>query len=435
MDTNEMSIYRQPPATFHCGKTGRIDAVELKCLLVSKGVRVDSEIYRRFGKDFRINPNPMTCNSMKLPDGTNVQLTDVEFHLRHLMRTLSWNSLKLMRYSSQLATPFQLKVSEDKPALFHNKEFVCYVSFHGKSEFYKQKTSSGLPFTGNAVLQGCDFVSFQCLWYCEYAASGNPCQYCFSGADFEARARRKKPQPAAVAASDVAEIVRYAVQNDRVDSVQITGGSTFSGKKEHRHIVNYLNAIAGCGAKPEGEILLYITPPDDFAYIDEYFSLGADRIACSIEVWDEKRAEIITPGKIRFTTRERHLNALTYITEKFGKDKAFCNFIIGLESLETLKEGATWLAERGIIPSASVWMPMGQPVMGSMAAPDIDYFRRVKDLLAGLYVRHNLSPAGGCGLNVCIEKDIFRYAIRSSRNAEKRKSSVVTTHPFLIYKN
>ncbi|MDR0575115.1 MAG: hypothetical protein LBG96_14035 [Tannerella sp.] len=126
---------------------------------------------------------------------------------------------------------------------------------------------------------------------------------------------------------------------------------------------------------------------------------------------------------------------MTYITEKFGKDKAFCNFIIGLESLETLKEGATWLAERGIIPSASVWMPMGQPVMGSMAAPDIDYFRRVKDLLAGLYVRHNLSPAGGCGLNVCIEKDIFRYAIRSSRNAEKRKSSVVTTHPFLIYKN
>jgi hypothetical protein len=365
---------------------------------------------------------------MKLPDGTNVQLTDMEFHLRHLMRALSWNSLKLMRYSSQLATPFQLKVSEGKPALFCDREFVCFVTFHDRSEFYEQKTSSGLPFIGNAVLQGCDFVSFQCLWYCEYAAAGKPCQYCFSGADFEMRARRKEPQPPAVAASDVAEIVRYAVQNDRVDSVQITGGSTFSGKKEHQYITAYLNAIANCGTKPTGEILLYITPPDDFSYIDEYFSLGADRIACSIEVWDEERADIITPGKMRFTTRERHLNALTYIAEKFGKDKAFCNFIIGLESVETLKEGATRLAERGIIPSASVWMPMGRPVMGSMAAPDIDYFRRVRDMLADLYVRYQLSPAGGCGLNVCIEKDIFCYTTKNSnRNMENHR-------PFILMK-
>ncbi|MDR0699572.1 MAG: hypothetical protein LBG28_10210 [Tannerella sp.] len=393
---------------FLCGKAGKVDAVELKCLLISRGVKVDNEIYRRFGKSFRINPNALTCNSMKLPDGTNVQLTDVEFHLRHLRQALSWDNLKLMRYVSQLTTPFRLKILEDKPSLFHDKDFVCHVSFHDKSDFYKQKTSSGLPFIGNAVLQGCDFVSFQCLWHCEYAAMGAPCQYCFSGADFEARARKEKPQPAAVAPSDVAEIVYYAVKNDNVNSVQITGGSTFSGEHEHRHIIRYLRAIATCGIKLTGEILLYITPPGNFAYIDEYFSLGANRIACSIEVWDIERANVITPGKMQFTTRERHLNALTYIAEKFGKDKAFSNFIIGLESLETLKEGATWLAERGIIPSASVWIPMGRPVMGSMAAPDIDYFRRVKNMLADLYLRYNLSPAGGCGLNVCIEKDIFR---------------------------
>jgi hypothetical protein len=67
-------------------------------------------------------------------------------------------------------------------------------------------------------------------------------------------------------------------------------------------------------------------------------------------------------------------------------------------------------------------MPMGRPVMGSMAAPDIDYFRRVRDMLADVYVRYQLSPAGGCGLNVCIEKDIFRYATKNSkRNTEKRR--------------
>ena len=138
--------------------------------------------------------------------------------------------------------------------------------------------------------------------------------------------------------------------------------------------------------------------------------MGADRIACSLEVWDDERAAVITPGKRRFTTKERHLNALEYIAEKYGPNRAFSNFIIGLESLETLKEGAEYLAERGIIPSASIWMPFGKPVMGSMKAPGLDYFRAAKEMLAELYVKYNLEPAGGCGLNVCVESDIWRWA-------------------------
>jgi hypothetical protein len=386
------------------------DSVELKCLLISKGVRVDNTVYKKFGKNYRLNASPLTCNSMLLSDGTNVQLTDVGFHLKHLFGILSWNNLKLMKYSSELATPFQLRVLDEKPALFHENDFVDFVSFHKKTDFYRQKTSSGLPFIGNAVLQGCDFVSFQCLWYCEYAASGKPCEFCFSGAEFETLALKNKPQPPAVEAANVVEIIRYALQNGDANSTQITGGSTFSDKTEYKYIAGYLKAISESDIQLAGEILLYITPPEDRSYIDEYFSLGANRIACSLEVWDESRAKIITPGKIHFTSRERHLSALTYIAEKYGKDKAFSNFIIGLESVETLKAGATWLAERGIIPSASVWIPMGQPVMGSMAAPKLDYFRRVKEMLAEIYSKYGLIPPGGCGLNVCVEKDIYNYS-------------------------
>lgn len=71
-----------------------------------------------------------------------------------------------------------------------------------------------------------------------------------------------------------------------------------------------------------------------------------------------------------------------------------------------MKEGATYLAERGIIPSDSIWMPFGKPVMGSIKAPDLDYFRAVKEIFGELYIKYNLMPAGVCGLNVCMEKDI-----------------------------
>ena len=386
------------------------DSVELKCLLISKGVKVDNSVYKRFAKDYRLSYNPLMCNSMKLSDGTIVQLTDISFHLKQLFGMLSWNNFKLMKYESDLRTPFNIRLLDDQAALFYDKKFVDFISFQKKTDFYTRKTSSGLDFLGNAVLQGCDFVSFQCLWSCEYAAKGKPCEYCFSGAGFEMLARKGKSQPQAVGSSDVVDIIRYAVGNNDANSIQITGGSTFSGETEYKHIFGYMKALAESDIKLSGEILLYITPPKNNNYIDEYFALGADRIACSIEVWDKELAKIITPGKIHFTTRERHLKSLEYIVEKYGKNKAFSNFIIGLESFETLKEGATYLAERGITPSPSIWVPMGKPVMGSMKAPSLDYFRKVKEMLAELYAKHGLTPAGGCGLNVCVGRDIYEYS-------------------------
>lgn len=156
--------------------------------------------------------------------------------------------------------------------------------------------------------------------------------------------------------------------------------------------------------------MLYITPPEDLSFIDEYFKLGASKIACSLELWDEELAKRVTPGKIEFTTRKRHLDTLEYIAKNYGVGKAFSNFVIGIESFDTLKEGAEYLAERGIIPTASIWMPMGRPVNGSMQTPEIDYYKKVKELFAGLYRKYNLEPSECCGLNVCIERDIWNYS-------------------------
>jgi hypothetical protein len=218
--------------------------------------------------------------------------------------------------------------------------------------------------------------------------------------------------PEALGKDDFADLVRDAVLHDGVSGVQITGGSTFDGVAEHGYVTGYLEALGEMDiarGRGNGETLLYLSPPNDFGIIDEYFELGADRIAYSVELWDERLANKVTPGKTTNGGRERLLNALSYIAEKHGPGKAFSNFIIGIESLETLTAGAKYLAERGILPSASVWMPMGRPVSGSMTAPDADYYRRVIDAFAELYVKYGLKPAQA-GLNVCIEHDIARYA-------------------------
>ena len=390
-----------------------VDSVELKCLLVSRGLKIAPEVYKKLGGKYRIHPNALTCNCLKLPDETIVMATDLSLHLSTLSSMFSWDNLKLFKYMSDMTTDFRVELSGEEPVLTHKGTEVCPVSLMPGSKFFSQKTSSGMPFMGNAVLQGCNWVAFQCLWPCEYATAGKSCQFCFSGGQFEALAKRNKPMPFIPSPQDVVEVVRYAVENDGVDSIQITGGSTFKSDDEERYITSYMTAIGEQISRENisGEILLYITPPENREVIDRYFELGADRIACSLEVWDDKLAAGIMPGKRVFTTKERYLDALTYIAEKHGAGKAFSNFIIGLEPLDSLREGATYLAERGIIPSASVWMPFGKPVLGSMKAPDVNYFRAAKEMLAELYIKYKLRPAGACGLNVCVERDIFNWAI------------------------
>ena len=386
--------------------------MELKCLVVSRGLKIDRDVYQKFGKDYRIYPNALTCNSFKLPHGTIVMATDLGFHLSTLSSMFSWDNLKLFKYMNDMATDFRLSLVDGKPTLLYKGDVVTPVELMPGTEFFKQKTSSGMPFIGNAVLQGCDWVAFQCLWPCDYACAGKPCQFCFSGGQFEALAKRHKPMPFIPSPRDVSEVVLYAVGHDGVNSMQLTGGSTFKAETEEKYITAYMRDMLESGARKalKGELLLYITPPEQHDVIDRYFDMGASRIACSLEVWDDKLGESITPGKRSFTTKQRHLDALTYIADKYGPGKSFCNFIIGLEPFETLKEGATYLAERGVIPSASVWMPFGKPVNGSMKPASLEYFRKTKDMLAELYLKYGLEPAGCCGLNVCVERDIWRAA-------------------------
>ena len=389
-----------------------LDSIELKCLLISRGLKINKEVYKKFSKSHRIYPNALTCNSFLLPDDTVVMATDIGFHLQTLASMFSWDNLKLLKYMNEMKSDFHLSLLDGAPFLFYDNEKICEIKLLPKSEFYSQKTSSGMPFMGNAVLQGLDWVAVQCLWPCEYACAGKPCQYCFSGGQFESLARRKKPMPFVPSPLDVAEVVKYAIENDNANSIQITGGSTFESEIEEKYITEYLVSIKeNVGMENiKGEILLFITPPEKHNLIERYFSLGASRIICSIEVWDDERAAIITPGKREYTTKERHLNALEYIANKYGPGKALCNLIIGLESLDTFKEGATWLAERGIIPNASVWMPFGKPVMGSITPPDIDFYRAANAILSELYVKYNLEPEKGYGTNTCIERDIWNAA-------------------------
>jgi hypothetical protein len=362
-----------------------IDSIVLKALLISRGVKVSRKVYNKFSADFRLSTNPMECNTVILPDQTIVQLTDLSFHMEYIKSAISWNTIKQLKYLSQTRSDFRLDLDESgNPSIFYINQKVTTLTLPKPIEFYNQYTSTGIPYVGNAVLQGTEWLSFQMLWKCDYACAGEPCQYCYSGGELENLTKRKKNLPSYPTPEDVAEIVEYVVMKEKyANSIQITGGSTFNVQAECDKIKAILDAINKRVGREniKGEILIYTTPPKDPQIVDQLFDAGADKVAMSLEIWDEGLAKKIMPGKMKYTGRQRHLDALEYVAAKYGKNKACSNFIIGLEPAESVLEGAEYLASKGIIPIASVWIPFGRPVLGSMKAPEMGYYQKV---VAGL---------------------------------------------------
>lgn len=399
-----------------------IDSLDLKSLIISRGIKVSNRVYEKFGETKRIYPDPLTCNCFLLPDQTVVQMTDVALHLKYVKSAISLENLKQMKYFFQISTPFRLDISDSgKAAVFHDREQITEVDFPSASHFYEQITSAGLPYLGNAVLQGTEWLSFQCLWACDYAKAGYPCQFCYSGMVFEQAAKKHKPLPPTVSTQDVVEITDYAIKKEKsAKSIQLTGGSTMNPQAECDQVKNYLECLdSSVGLKNIHEVLVYTTPPSDPKVIDRVFAAGADKVACSLEVWDEELAKIITPGKWKYTGRKRHLDCLRYISKEYGPNKACSTFVVGVEPAESYLAGAEYLASEGIVPIASVWIPFGRPVMGKAQAPGLEYYRKIKEGLADIYVRYDIEPPGGLGLNVCLCRDAWNHRSEILTNSGK----------------
>ncbi len=363
-----------------------IDSLDLKVTLLGQGIFVHDSVYETFEKTHRIFREPRACNTMFLGDHVPVFLARTDETAR-----------------------FHLTVIDGEPTLTHDGNFVTTVLLPPKTGFFAQKTRTGLPFGMLATIQGWDMLAFAYLWPCELAKTNNQCRFCHSGNFTNQMVQAKTWQDFAYPVQDVVDVVRFAVDEDpRVKILQMTAGSTFDPDKEVEHYVTLLNEIerqVGL-AKVDGGIL-FLTPPKNPKELDRLIDAGAGRLAFDMDIWDEKLFAQYCPGKATFTSRKQHLDALLYVAEKFGPNRACSVFVAGLEPVESLIEGMTFLAENGVVPLPSPWMPFGVCNPDLPKTPGIDYYRVMRKEAAKLYIKHGLEVPGTVGSSVCLSRDIW----------------------------
>jgi len=355
----------------------KFDLLDLKVALLHHGIQVDNAVYETFEGKARLSKNPFRCSSMIL----NKQIS-------------------CLIALTEMNTPFRLIIKDNKPVITHNGNFLTEVTFHEKSPFYDQKTSNGTPFDNLAVIQGQDSLTIACLWRCEITQSGNACAFCHTG-------NYVYPYQSV---SEMMEVVRYAVEiSPKATCLKLTAGSTYNPAGEIDRYVEILKGVDKTVGLDKMPTLIYLTPPSDFKQIDRLFDAGVKWIACDLDIWNEKLFNRICPGKAEITTRKRYLDTLYYIAARYGKNRACCIFVAGIEPVESLIEGKTQLAEHGIVSWPSPLMRFGleEKVLSEMQPFSLEYYRTVRKETAKLFIKYDLEPPGTYSSDSCMHRDIW----------------------------
>ena len=362
-----------------------LDSLDLKVAILTQGIYVHDEIYDRFEKTCRLSRNPYSCNTMFIADRLPVYIA---------------------RTSPE--SPFHLAVQDGKPAILFNSQFITEAEFAPKPDFYTHKTSAGNLYGQLAFIQGWDILSFPYLWPCGIAIGGQPCRFCHCGTATQQALNAKQWNDFEYRPEEIAEIVKYAVETDpKVKLLQLTAGSTLDADAEIDQYVRILKAIDKAVGIENCPPFIFLTPPKDIRLLEKLFDAGVGKIACDLDVWSETLFNEYCPGKTKHTTRQRHLDALLYIADKYGPNRAYSVFVAGLEPIDSLLEGFTYLAEHGIVPLPSPWMPYGVGEHSLPSPPGLDYYRTMRRETAKLYLKHNLVISCTIGSSVCLSSDIW----------------------------
>ena len=354
-----------------------LDLLDLKVSLLHHGIHIDEEVYGAFEGKVRLSKSIFRTSSMVF-DG----------------------QMSCLIAKTNQETPFRLILKEGKPVITHNNHFLTEISFHEKTPFYEQKSSGGIPFDNLAVLQGWDILTVPCLWRCEFAQSGEACDFCHTG-------HYAYPDHSI---AEMMEVIRYAVEESpKTKILKLTAGSTSNPEGEIDKYVKILNAIDAAIGLEKTPTLIYLTPPSDVKQIDRLFDAGVSRIACDLDIWDERLFHKICHGKARITTRQRYLDALYHIADRYGRNRACCVFVAGIEPADSLIEGETVLAERGIVswPSPLMRFALEEKTLSEMQPFSLDYYRTVRKETAKLYQKYDLEPPGKEGSDSCLHRDIW----------------------------
>jgi len=245
---------------------------------------------------------------------------------------------------------------ENNLAIFKDGEPIMDAALIRRPKYYAFKSSDGKPLQAIGVSCANHGVSFFINDYCQYFRQDESCKFCTlvpTQQRFNDTLKYKQVEHVDEAMARILE------QGDRIDFVQLSGGSLYDHNKEVRNYIKYIATVRRHLERSSlyGKVPIHLTtmPPKDLGILDELRDAGLNTISFDLECTTQAFFEKYCPGKTRTYSYEGMRRALSEAIKVFGKGNVFTIVIAGIEPPEVFVEGTRNLIMDGISTTINIY--------------------------------------------------------------------------------
>lgn len=295
-------------------------------------------------------------------------------------------------------------------SLKKNGENIATIRFVGEPEFYKEKTSDGIPFWKIARLHSKDVLATTVLQNCiRYKDKETSCQFCAIGESlkYDTTIAYKKPH-------HLAEVAKRAVELDGVTQFVMTTGTPASADRGAKILFESVAAVAQKVSIP---IQVQCEPPDNFNWFLKLKNAGASAIGMHLEAVTDRVRNKIMPGKAEVSL-DYYFKAFKAAVKVFGKGNVSTYILAGLgDTQQEILEMSEKLIAIGVYPFVVPFVPVRNTPLANHRSPDKDFMQSILDPLGKALVTAQMtsdtleSGCAKCGACSTLSNFEKKYAV------------------------
>lgn len=284
---------------------------------------------------------------------------------------------------------WEIVIRNKKFYLKYKDKIVFPINFIPRPKFYGKKLSNGQFCEKVVELYSKYILSFFVRGWCYYFFINKQCKFCSLNPTRKSLGKKNvlfiKPEVAAETAKIVfknykkIKYINYASGTHRDNDL---------GLKEQIELVKTLKRIIPKKIKHH----MLTMPPNNLNLLYDLKKAGLDTINFAIEVYNKKKFKEICPGKSYLYNRRKFFMAFKKAVKIFGKGNSYGNFVGGLESLGSMKEGFQYLASLGTAPSINVFHPDPQSKYWMKKPPSVEYLYKMVKEQVKIYRKNKFKP-------------------------------------------
>lgn len=286
-------------------------------------------------------------------------------------------------------SPYELRRRDEGFWLFRGEEPVTGVGFEKRPAWLSRRGEDGRALASTLVPSSPDHLLGFPVRFCAYYQPEDICRFCCLNPAGKNIAGGDGYHDVIMSGEAAARCFAAALDEVGVRHVTLTGGALRDQRKEAEIYARVLAALASVRDERDADVTLQAMPTalDDDGQ-ELLRAAGADEISFNMEVWEERLWPEVVPGKDRSIGRTAWLERLERAAERFGRGRAFCQFVVGVEmvsggfasfddAIRSVLAGIEWCAERGIQPDTTTWFNTPGSVYEPRQVPPTEYFLTV----------------------------------------------------------